>query len=132
METNKKTLADINKHVPFKVPENYFSQFNETIMDMLPEKEVMPVKTVTLWDKSKTWVYMAAMFLGLFFTIKVLVTSTDTSSSTQNIASTSISQENYWNDVRISEEEFFDYIETQFVEEDYYDLVYNQVDLDSL
>ena len=132
METKKHSLADINKNVPFKVPENYFSQFNETIMDMLPEKEVMPVKTVTLWDKSKTWVYMAAMFLGLFFTIKVLVTSTDTSSSTQNIASTSISQENYWNDVRISEEEFFDYIETQFVEEDYYDLVYNQVDLDSL
>ena len=126
METKKKSLADINKNVPFKVPENYFSQFNESIMAALPEKEIIPVKPITLWQKSKTWVYMAAMFLGLFFTIKVLVTTTDPSSSINNTASTSISQQDYWSDIKISEEEFFDYIETQFVEEDYYDLVYNQ------
>ncbi len=132
METNKKTLVDINKDIPFKVPENYFSQFNESIMAKLPEKEVKIVEPVTLWEKSKTWMYMAAMFFGLFFTIKVLVTSTDTSNQTNNIASTTISQEDSWNDVKISEEEFFDYIETQFVDENYYDLVYNQVYLNSL
>lgn len=132
METKKQSLADINKNVPFKVPENYFSQFNESIMAALPEKEIIPVRPITLWEKSKTWVYMAAMFLGLFFTVKVLVTTTDTSNSINNTASTSISQQDYWSDVRISEEEFFDYIETQFVEEDYYDLVYNQDYLNSL
>lgn len=126
METKKHSLADINKNVPFKVPENYFSQFNESIMAALPEKKIIPTKPVTLWDKSKTWVYMAAMFLGLFFTIKVLVTTTDPSSSINTTASTSIAQQDYWSDVRISEEDFFNYIETQFVEEDYYNLVYNQ------
>ena len=132
METNKKTLVDINKEVPFKVPENYFSQFNESIMTKLPEKEVKPIEPVTLWDKSKTWIYMAAMFFGLFFTVKVLVTSTDTLNPTHNIASTSIYQQDSWDDVKISEEEFFDYLETQFVDENYYDLVYNQVYLNSL
>ena len=132
METKKQTLADINKAVPFKVPENYCPLFNESIMTMLPEKEIVQPKKVTLWDKSKTWVYMAAMFLGLFFTIKVLVTTTDPSNSINTTASTSISQSDYWNDVKISEEEFFDYIETQFVDEDYYDLVYNEVYMDSL
>lgn len=132
METKRKTLADIDKNVPFKVPESYFSQFNESIIAILPEKESPQAQPISLWDKSKTWVYMAAMFLGLFFTGKIMMTTTNTSNPVKNSASTSISQHDYWNDIIISEEEFFDYIETQFVEEDYYDLVYNQVDLNSL
>ena len=57
---------------------------------------------------------------GLFFTVRVLVTNTNTQ------------QEDYWSGVEISEEEFFDYIETQFVDEDYYDLIQNQDYLNSL
>lgn len=126
METKKQTLEDIGNKVPFKVPENYFSQLNESIMANLPEKETPVIKPITLWDKSKTWLYMAAMFFGLFFTIKVLTTSTRPISSENNTASTSFSEQRYWNDVEISEEEFFDYIETQFVDENYYDLVNNE------
>lgn len=127
METKNRTLADISKEVPFKVPENYFLQLNESIMAKLPEKEIPMIKKVTLWDKSKTWLYMAAMFFGLFFTIKILLTNTQTNSTEKNIASTStVSEQNYWNDVKISEEDFFNYIETQFVNENYYNLVYSQ------
>lgn len=122
MGTEKQTLADIGNKVPFKVPENYFSEVNDTIMANLPEKEAFVPETVSLWVKAKPWLYMAAMFLGLFFTIKVLVTNTNTNPS----------QSNYWSDVKISEEEFFDYIEAQFVDEDYYDLVQNQENLNSL
>ncbi len=133
METKKQTLADISNKVPFKVPENYFAQFNESIMAKLPEKEVPVVAKVSLWDKTKPWLYMAAMFFGLFFTIRVLVTNSTTKSSERNIASTAtISEQSYWSDVEISEEDFFDYIETQFVEENYYDLIYNQDYLNSL
>ncbi len=132
METKKQTLADIGNKVPFKVPENYFSQLTETIMANLPEKEAPVVRNVTMWEKSKTWLYMAAMFLGLFFTIKVLTTSTQTRPTENNTASNSISQQDYWSDVQISEEEFFEYIETQFVDENYYDLVQNQDYLNSL
>ncbi len=119
METKKQTLEDIGNKIPFKVPENYFSLVNETIMANLPKKEAPVIETVSLWDKSKPWVYMAAMFLGLFFTVKVLITNTST-------------VQNYWSDVEISEEEFFDYIETQFADENYYDLVHNQDYLNSL
>lgn len=133
METNKRTLADIKKDVPFKVPENYFTQFNETIMAKLPEKVIEPVKPISLWDKSKVWVYMAAMFLGLIFTMKVFVVTTDTTNPTKkNTASTTISQQDNWNDVKISEDDFFNYIETQFEDESYYNLVYDQAYLDSL
>lgn len=132
METTKKTLADIGNKVPFKVPDNYFSQLNESIMANLPEKEVPVIREITLWEKSKTWLYMAAMFLGLFFTIKVLTTNTQTRTTETNTASSNITQQSYWSDVEISEEEFFEYIETQFVDENYYDLVQNQDYLNSL
>ncbi len=132
MKTKKQTLADINKNVPFKVPENYFSQFNQSIMEALPEKKITPAKPVTLWQKSQTWVYMAAMFLGLFFTMKVIVDSTDNYNPKVNSAYTTISQQDFWNDVKISEDDFFEYIETQFIEEDYYDLIYNQDNSNSL
>lgn len=126
MKTKKQTLAEIGNKVPFKVPENYFSELNDSIMANLPEKEAPVVEVVTMWDKVKPWLYMAAMFLGLFFTIRLITTSTqpNPTNAKENTASTiTSSQQNYWNDVSISEEEFFDYIETQFVDEDYYDLV---------
>lgn len=132
METKKQALADISKEIPFKVPENYFLQLNESIMANLPEKEAPMIRKVTMWEKTKPWVYLAAMFLGLFFTIKVLTTSTQTNSSEKNTASTSISQQDYWSDVKISEEEFFNYIEAQFVDENYYDLVNSQDNSNSL
>ncbi|MDD2474506.1 MAG: hypothetical protein PHI32_01200 [Dysgonamonadaceae bacterium] len=131
METRKKTLADIDKKVPFKVPNNYFSQFNESIMTMLPEKTIPQVHKVTMWSKTKPWVYMAAMFFGLFFSIKVITTHTSTKNVDNSIATT-ISQQGYWSGVEISEEDFFDYLETQFIEENYYNLVYNQDYVNSL
>lgn len=120
METKKQTLADIGNNVPFKVPENYFSEVNEKIMASLPEKEAPVIQHISMWDKAKPWLYMAAMFLGLFFTTKLLITTTNSN------------QQEYWSDVEISEEEFFDYVATQFVDENYYDLVQNQDYLNSL
>ena len=128
METKKITLENIDKKVPFKVPENYFSQFNESLMAKLPAKQTPQVRRISLWEKSKPWVYMAAMFLGLFFTIQLI---TKDAKSPQT-ASNSLQAEQSWSDVKISEDDFFDYVETQFVDEDYYDLVYNQVYLNSL
>lgn len=129
METKKTTLENIDKKVPFKVPENYFSQFNESLMANLPIKKTPQARKITLWEKSKPWVYMAAMFLGLFFSIQLLIKNSGTPQTASNILQT---EQNYWGDVKISEDEFFDYVETQFVDEDYYDLVYNQVYLNSL
>lgn len=36
---------------PFKVPENYFENFNNRIMDQLPSKEEPKAKIVPLWRK---------------------------------------------------------------------------------
>ena len=39
MKVNFNKLQDIDKNkTPFKVPDNYFENFNEEIMNLLPEK----------------------------------------------------------------------------------------------
>ena len=57
-------LSKCGRENPFKVPEGYFDQFTDDLMAKLPERtfdEEAPRK-VTLWDKVKPVVYLAAMF----------------------------------------------------------------------
>jgi hypothetical protein len=66
-------LSDITKKDPFNVPEGYFESLPESIVSKLPER--IPEKTVqiSLWNKMKPYIYMAAMFAGIALTIKVFV-----------------------------------------------------------
>lgn len=133
METKFNKLTEIEKNEnPFKVPENYFAQFNEEIMNRLPEKERVKPRTVPIWDKVKPWVYMAAMFVGLYITINFItqnngennIASSET--ATQQTLTGSPLVENYWSTVQITEEEFYEYLEEQIIDDGYYDYMYNQ------
>jgi hypothetical protein len=53
----------------FKVPDNYFEDFSERLMTKIPEKEV---KVISIFRKTKTWVYAAAAILILGISIPVL------------------------------------------------------------
>lgn len=133
METKFNKLEEIDKTKnPFKVPENYFAQFNEEIMVRLPEKEIVKPKPVPLWDKVKPWVYMAAMFVGLYVTIHFLANYNGESNMatratvTRQPLTESSGTENYWSTVQITEEEFYQYLEEQIIDDSYYDYMYNQ------
>ncbi|HBK94381.1 MAG TPA: hypothetical protein DDZ69_05125 [Porphyromonadaceae bacterium] len=124
METKINKLSEIEKRNPFTVPEDYFSRLNEHIMNFLPEKEIIKPKKVSMWDKAKPWVYMAAMFMGIFFTIQLL--TRNTTNQVAAIPSTQFTDD-YWSTVQITEEEFYQYLEEQLVNDGYYDYMYNQV-----
>ena len=131
METKINKLKEIDKTKnPFKVPDNYFAQFNEEIMSRLPEKEYVVPRQVPLWDKVKPWVYMAAMFLGIYFTVNFLTRDAEkeqvtTEQSASALPSDTSPVENYWSTVHITEEEFYQFLEEQVVEDGYYDYMYN-------
>ena len=56
----------------FKVPENYFDDFNKRMSVMLPDVEITPVDVKpTMWQRIKPLVYMAAMFAGVWCMIQV-------------------------------------------------------------
>ncbi len=133
MKTKFNKLEEIDKsNNPFKVPEDYFTQFNEDIMKQLPEKQIFARQPIRLWDRVKPWVYLAAMFIGMYFTINILLKkSDDLANEPQTIISEQFSintpnYENYWSTVQMSEEEFYHYLEEQLVDEVYFDYMYNQ------
>ncbi len=133
METKINKLSEIDKRNPFTVPEDYFARFNEEIMNRLPEKEIVKPKTVSMWDRAKPWVYMAAMFMGIFFTIQLLTRNAvnqqqDSVNQIATIQSTQFTDD-YWSKVQISEEEFYQYLEEQLVKDGYYDYMYNQINM---
>ena len=73
-------LNKYGKDPGFKVPENYFADFNQRMADMLPDVEITPVDVKpTLWERFKPIVYMAAMFAGVWCMMQVFAHFTNTS-----------------------------------------------------
>ncbi|MBQ8443364.1 MAG: hypothetical protein IJX29_08395 [Bacteroides sp.] len=59
---------------PFRVPDHYFEDFTQELMNKLPEKEPMlTMPEATLWQRVKPWIYMTAMFVGIMLSVKVFV-----------------------------------------------------------
>ena len=74
MNQEEKILQKIGKKNPFTVPENYFENFTQELMDKLPAKEaVLQTEAPTLWQRVKPWLYMAAMFCGIMLSVRIFV-----------------------------------------------------------
>ena len=73
-------LNKYGKDAGFKVPENYFADFNQRMAEMLPEVEITPVDVKpTMWQRVRPYAYLAAMFAGVWCMMQVFSHFTDTS-----------------------------------------------------
>ena len=78
-------LNKYGKNPGFKVPENYFADFNQRMAEMLPDVEITPVDVKpTMWQRLKPLVYMAAMFAGVWCMMSVFSHFSNTS-NLQNV-----------------------------------------------
>ena len=67
-------LRKVGTGNPFRVPDQYFEDFTQELMNKLPEKEPMPsMPEITLWQRVKPWIYMTAMFCGIMLSVKIFV-----------------------------------------------------------
>ena len=67
-------LRKVGTQNPFRVPENYFEDFAQELMNKLPEKEpILCLSETTLWQRVKPWVYMTAMFVGIMLSVRIFV-----------------------------------------------------------
>ncbi len=65
-------LNKYGKNPGFKVPENYFEDFNKRMSAMLPDVEITPVDIKpTMWQRVKPLAYLAAMFAGVWCMMSV-------------------------------------------------------------
>lgn len=69
MKDEQSNLQRLKGKQPFKLPEGYMEGLTERILTQLPEKPHEKEKPVSLLDRVRPWLYMAAVFagLGLFF-----------------------------------------------------------------
>ncbi len=94
------------KKNPFKVPENYFANFNTEIMDKLPAKNTGNAKIVPLWKKVIPWTAVAAAFAGILFITGIF----DRNTTISNPSNTAKAQESaITNGIASSEEEDYYY-----------------------
>lgn len=75
MKTKQNILEQLKDKEPFKVPEGYFDDLANNIMQNLPEKEVEETEpvSVTMWDRLRPLLYLAAVFVGLGFFFKTVM-----------------------------------------------------------
>ena len=73
MKEEDEILKKVGTGNVFKVPDGYFENLTSEVMNKLPEKEksAFEVKKTTKWDKIKPLAYMAAMFVGAAFIIRI-------------------------------------------------------------
>ena len=114
-ELNNKDRLDGRN--PFRVPEGYMENLTDSIMRGLPEKSHEEVRQVTLVDRIRPWLYMAAVFagLGLFFKAIVGVEGDKESAGASSVQLTDIA------DTKAAmheaeDEEYLEYLETQFTD----------------
>ncbi len=76
MKTENDILSRIGRRDGMTVPEGFFEDFAMRMEQELPYRsdaekvEVMPRRTV--WERVRPYVYMAAMFAGIWCMLKVL------------------------------------------------------------
>lgn len=75
IKEEKKILERCGKKNPFVVPDGYFENFAENLMEQLPENHSQEPPEIGMWQRIKPWLYMAAMFCGLMLSVRVFVGS---------------------------------------------------------
>ena len=71
-QEDSKILSKLGKQPGFKTPDNYFNDFAKNLAEKLPEVTITEVKEKpNMWVRIRPYVYMAAMFAGIFCMIQV-------------------------------------------------------------
>ena len=74
MKEENKIISKVGTKNPFKVPDGYFTDFTQELMNKLPEKEILYAnQEVTFWQRVKPWIYMTAMFCGIMLSVRIFV-----------------------------------------------------------
>jgi hypothetical protein len=132
MKEDKDILSRINRRDGMIVPEGWFDDFATRMANSLPERpelETAPQKIVnrTLWSRVRVYVYMAAMFAGIWCMLKMFTSitssTTDASMASNPILAEAFDNETFVNDYIMDDVNQWDVID---------DMIEDGVDVDAL
>lgn len=80
MEMMQKDIDSLKGRNPFNVPEGYFEGLEDRIMEQLPELPPLEEESeeISLFDRIKPVLYLAAVFVGLGFFFKIIAPEEET------------------------------------------------------
>lgn len=118
MEKEQNNLDRFKGKNPFTVPDGYMEDLTAHIMNQLPEKPNVEAKKVSMIDRIRPWLYMAAVFagLGLFFKAIVGIDGERSSSDTLLVQSQEDVSEMKKDILETENEEFLEYLEAQYTD----------------
>lgn len=81
MKRDRDILEEVGGRTGFTVPEGYFDSVREKILAELPEYNHEHAPKLSAWQRVKPYLYMAAMFAGIWCMMKMfhMMSSTDLS-----------------------------------------------------
>lgn len=71
MKQESDILNKIGTEPGFKVPDGYFDNFKKQMSEALPERKFEPEAAPSKWLRIRPWVYMAAMFAGVWCMMQI-------------------------------------------------------------
>ena len=71
MNDKNDILSKIGKDAGFRVPDGYFDSFAQRMSSGLPDKEILPAPKPTRWQRVRPFVYLAAMFAGIWCMMQI-------------------------------------------------------------
>lgn len=102
MRQEEKLKEKIGTKLPYTVPEGYFESFKTNIMAKLPEYPEQPkAAKLSKWQRIKPYVYLAAMFAGIWCMMQVFHHVSTSSQQKEEAAFASLAPDNYelyWDD----------------------------------
>lgn len=72
MKEKENVLLKVNRKSGFKTPEGYFERLYDRLPGELPERKEPATLPMTRWQKLKPYVYLAAMFAGIWCMVKMV------------------------------------------------------------
>lgn len=101
---------------PFSVPEGYMEGLTDHIMSRIPEKAPRKeARQISLLDRVRPWLYMAAVFAGLGLFFKVIVGPEQKNDRSESLlVNTEVPSETLTAIQMTDDEEYLEYLEDRY------------------
>lgn len=121
MKSEKDILPKIGRNLGMTVPDGYFADFAARMAKELPERENAPkILPRSTWQKVRPYVYLAAMFMGIWCMMKMFSvmapSGSELSIDNNSVLAEALSNETFLNEYYISDVNDYDILEEMYDE----------------
>ena len=122
MEMKLNKLDELKGKNPFVVPQGYMEGLTEQIMAGIPEETRVDTKIVSMRNRIRPWLYVAAAFAGLLILIRVFVIPVSGDTDQLNNESSDLQalvSGDFLQDISDDDWEYLEFIENQCLDREF-------------